>query len=98
MKLSQLVEALDYTLVQGSLDTEVSTLVYDSRRAEKDSAFVALTGTVRDSHDYTPDVIAKGASVLFVEKKVEAPASVTVIRCEDNRLTLAITAAAYFGH
>ena len=56
MKLSQLLERMEYEIVQGSADTEISTLVYDSRKVEKDSAFVCISGSVRDAHEFIPDV------------------------------------------
>ena len=32
MKLEQLMEGVPFTLVQGSLDTEVQDIIYDSRK------------------------------------------------------------------
>ena len=36
MKLDKLLERLDYTVVQGSDSTEVTTLINDSRKVKKD--------------------------------------------------------------
>ena len=33
MKLEQLLEGVPFTLAQGSLDTEISDIIYDSRKA-----------------------------------------------------------------
>ena len=41
MILKELLERSEYTLVQGSEDVEISTLVYDSRKIEKGSVFVS---------------------------------------------------------
>lgn len=35
MKLEQLLEGVPFTLVQGSLDTEVQDIIYDSRKAAR---------------------------------------------------------------
>ena len=35
MKLSKLVEHIEYELVQGSLDTEVADIAYDSRKIKE---------------------------------------------------------------
>ncbi len=35
MKLSKLVEHIEYELVQGSLDTEVADIAYDSRKNQR---------------------------------------------------------------
>ena len=64
MQISKLVEKLDYTLLAGSLDTEITTLVYDSRKVEAGSIFVCISGTVRDAHDFIPDVLEKGAEAF----------------------------------
>lgn len=98
MKLSQLLERMEYEIVQGSADTEISTLVYDSRKVEKDSAFVCISGSVRDAHEFIPDVVKAGAAVVVVEKDVKVDEHVTVVKVENTRLTLACMSAAYFGH
>ena len=40
MKLEQLLEGVPFTLVQGSLNTEISDIIYDSRKAAPGLAFV----------------------------------------------------------
>ena len=42
MKLEQLLGKLDYELDSGSLDTEISGLVYDSRAVAPGSLFVPM--------------------------------------------------------
>lgn len=98
MKLQDLVAELDYTCLQGEMDREISTLVYDSRKAEKDSVFVCISGAVRDAHEFAPEVAQKGAAVLVVEHPVDVPAGPTVLQVENTRLALAVLSAAYFGH
>lgn len=98
MKLLELLEDMEYECLQGEENREISTLVYDSRKVEKDSVFVCISGAVRDGHDFALEVAKKGASVLLVEKEVEVPEHVTVIRVSDTRLALAKVSAAYFGH
>ena len=98
MKLLELLEDIEYECLQGKTDREISTLVYDSRKVEKDSVFVCISGAVRDGHDFAQEVVQKGAAVLLVEKEVDVPEQVTVIRVKDTRLALAKASAAYFGH
>ena len=98
MQIKTLVEKLDYTLLAGSLDTEITTLVYDSRKVEAGSMFVCITGTVRDAHDFIPDVLEKGAVAVVVEKDVEMVEGITYIKVENSRKALAYLAAAYFGY
>ena len=98
MRLETLLEKMEYKLVCGSLDTEISTLVYDSRKVEKDSVFVCISGTVRDAHDFIPQVVENGATAIIVEKDVTPIDGVTYIRVENSRLALACMSAAYFGY
>ena len=48
MKLEQLLEGVPFTLAQGSLDTEISDIIYDSRKAAPGLLFVCIVGTQRD--------------------------------------------------
>ena len=98
MLLKQLIEDMDYEVLAGRVDTEVTTLVYDSRKVEKGSVFVCISGSVRDAHDFISDVVAKGAAAVIVEKDVELQEGVTYIKVANSRLALACMSAAYFDH
>jgi UDP-N-acetylmuramoyl-L-alanyl-D-glutamate--2,6-diaminopimelate ligase len=98
MKIKQLMNDLSYDVLGGSVETEVTTLVYDSRKVEKGSVFVCISGSVRDAHDFIPDVIEKGAAAVIVERDVPVPEAVTCIKVGDSRLALACMSAAYFGY
>ena len=96
--ISLLVQELEYELLQGSLEGEISELVYDTRKVSKDSMFVCIVGTAFDSHEKAAEVAAAGAKVLIVSKEVEVPENVTVIKVADTRYALALISAAYFNH
>ena len=98
MYLDSLLEGLEYSCLQGDEHILVTDLVYDSRKAGKGSVFVSIVGTVTDGHDYIPQVIEKGAGAIVIEKDIELPKDVTVIRVDNARKALAFMSAAYFGH
>lgn len=102
MKLEKLTEYFRYSILQGTLDTEVGSVVYDSRKAENGSLFVCIKGAVSDGHKYIQDVIGKGAKTIVVEGAdydiAGIPEDVTVIAAEDTRYALACISAAWFGH
>lgn len=98
MKIKDLVKELDYEILAGSEETEVTTLVYDSRKVEQGSVFVCISGSVRDAHEFIPDVAKKGAAAVIVEKDVTPIDGITYVRVKDTRLALAVMSAAYFGH
>ena len=87
-QLKQLAERLDYTCLQGSMEKEITDIIYDSRKAVKDSLFVCIKGTVVDGHGFAAEVAAKGATVLVVSEDVEAPVDVTVLKVKDTRYAI----------
>lgn len=102
MLLKQLLKNLDYTLVQGCLNTEVTDIYYDSRKVTPGGLFVCIVGTQRDSHDYAADVAAKGAAVLAIQHDLPAEVlaalpDVTVVKFENTRYAMALLSTAYFG-
>ncbi len=98
MRLTRLLERLEYEVRQGSDETEITELVNDSRKVTEGSVFVCISGAVSDGHEYAAEVAGKGAAALITEKDVDVPDSMTVIRVEDTRYALALMSAAYFRY
>lgn len=99
MTLKNLLTKINYTLVQGSLDIEISDLIYDSRKVTEGTAFVCLVGYNTDGHEYIESAIEKGAFAIIVSKDINMETeSVTVIKVEDTRETLAFMSAEFFNH
>ena len=97
-QIKELIQSLDYELLQGSLEGEISELVYDTRKVSKDAMFVCVAGTAFDSHEKAAEVAAAGAKVLIVSKEVEVPEEVTVVKVADTRYALSLISAAYFDY
>lgn len=98
MKLRKLLEKIEFEVLKGSLDTEITQLVYDSRKAVEGSVFLCISGTRNDAHAYIPSAVEKGAVAVIVEKKVEVKADVAVIYVKSARKALAYMSAAYFDY
>ena len=98
MKLIDLVFRMNYTLIQGSLEQDITEVIYDSRKAAPGCIFLCLPGAVTDGHKYIPDVLEKGAVALVVEQDVKVPEHITVLKVDNSRLALAELAAAWYGH
>ena len=98
MKVSDLVQELSYEIVQGSVDVPVTELVFDSRKACEGGVFICICGAVVDGHTFIPQVVEQGITTVVVEKEVDVPSHVNVIRVEDTRLALACMSAAFFGY
>ena len=100
MKLEQLMEEVPFTLVQGSLDTEIEDIIYDSRKAAPGRLFVCIVGTQRDSHDFAADCVAKGVCALVVQHDIDLSGmpDVTVVKVESSRYAMAKMSANLFGN
>lgn len=103
-KLSDLLNNIDYIVVQGSLNAEVSSIEMDSRRVTPGCLFFCISGFKVDGHSFAPDVVSRGARVLIVEKDIDLASvdkvcrDVTVIMVKDSRYAMAFISAAYYGN
>ncbi len=103
MRLGTLAEGLEYTLVQGSLSTDIKDIYYDSRKVVTGGLFVCIVGTQRDSHDFAAEVVQKGAAALVIQHDLPADVlaalpDVAVLKFENTRYAMAMLSAALFGH
>ncbi|MDE6847030.1 MAG: UDP-N-acetylmuramoyl-L-alanyl-D-glutamate--2,6-diaminopimelate ligase [Lachnospiraceae bacterium] len=96
--LSKLLAKVDYECIRGTLNREVSDIIYDSRKVVPDSMFICIPGAIKDGHEFAADAVSSGAGVLVVEKEVELPedAEVTVIKVQDTHYAMAFLSAAFF--
>lgn len=98
MKLRELLEQIPYQIIQGSAETEVSAIAYDSRKVERGGLFVAISGFQTDGHKFIPMAVEKGAAAILAERAVEGvPENIPVLVTENNRVALAAAAAKYYG-
>ena len=95
-----LLKDIDYKVLQGSTQKQISSVVYNSNNVEKDCLFICIVGARFDAHEKAAEAVEKGAAVLVVSHSVELPSDsdVTVILVEDTRYAMAFISAAYFGH
>ena len=98
MKLKKILNNIEYELIKGSLDINITDLCYDSRKVTKDCAFICLEGTQVDGHDFIDTAIKKGASTIFIEKDIEVSQLVTVIKLSNTRKDLSLLSINYFDN
>ncbi|NCB91618.1 MAG: UDP-N-acetylmuramoyl-L-alanyl-D-glutamate--2,6-diaminopimelate ligase [Clostridia bacterium] len=98
MKLTQLLERLEYTCLQGSTDLEIQEIEADSRKAKEGSLFICIRGAAADGHTFAKAVAEQGTKAIVAEEPVEVPEDVTVILVKDTRYAMAVIAAAYYGY
>ena len=82
----------------GEMEREVGKIVFDSRKAEKGDAFVAVKGTQVDGHQFIDVAIANGADTIVCEHLPEAPVeTVTWIQVENSARSLGLMLTNYYG-
>jgi len=84
-------------LSEKEYNIDIKSITDDSRRIEKDSIFVAISGTKFDGHLFLSDVVEKGASVLVVEREIPRYPGVLLIKVEDTRIALANLAHSFYN-
>ncbi len=98
MKLSELIKGIPVLQIIGSADVEVNDIQFDSRKVGKGSMFVATHGTTVDSHQFIPQCLEAGASVIVVEDIANvATTDATVVVVENTQRTLGYLASRFYG-
>ncbi len=97
MTLERLLSKIEYSVVSGELNTEISDVVYDSRKVIENCVFVCLVGSNTDGHQYAAKAVENGAAAVIVSKDVDITGA-AVIKVQDTRKALAFISAAYFGN
>ena len=97
MKLNKLLEGIDYTIISGSTDIEISDICYDSRKVKVGSLFICLSGFNFDGHDYIDSAIENGAKAVLVEKDIYRD-DFTIIKVSSTRRLLSKISINYFDN
>lgn len=99
MKLKELLHAIPVIQVEGSIDIEVVSVCFDSRKVEQGSLFVAVKGVHVDGHAYIDQVIAQGGQVLVVEHlPTQLVEDVTYVLVNDSSYVLGLISANFYGN
>lgn len=97
MKLSEILNTIDYELLQGS-DIEITSIAYDSRKVVNGSLFVCISGFVAKGYDYIEEAIQNGAKAIVVEELMALSDDITIIKVLDARHTMAIASANFYDN
>lgn len=98
-KLSRLLEGIKTLEVIGETDKNITAVVSDSRKAQKDVLFVAVRGVVTDGHKYIPVVASVHVGAIVCEELPTAlEKGITYIKVADSSIALGMIASAWYGH
>ncbi len=97
--LSDIVDGLAFTELQGSADVEITSIAFDSRAVIPGSLFVAIKGTLVDGHDYIEQAIKKGAIAIICEDlPAHTAGEVDFLMVADSAKALSLVAANFYGN
>ncbi|MDR1028613.1 MAG: Mur ligase domain-containing protein, partial [Clostridiales Family XIII bacterium] len=94
MELKELFAGVEHRLLRGQLNTDITGICVDSRRAKAGDLFVAVTGAKADGHDYAAAAVARGATAVLIRSDratetdavcADLPADVAVLSADDTR-------------
>ncbi len=108
MLLEQLLADLSIVSVSGpesALKTDITDVVYDSRKAVEGTLFVCMVGAETDGHKYAGKAYEAGCRVFVLEEGHEdtaalgdVPEAPYIIVVENTRIALAKLSDTFFGH
>lgn len=107
MILEQLLYGLSATKASGpdsALSTDITDVVYDSRKAVAGTLFVCMVGAETDGHKYARRAYDAGCRVFVLEEGHEEMAGLGdlpdafIIVTENTRIALAKLSDTFFGH
>ncbi|MEK6480765.1 UDP-N-acetylmuramoyl-L-alanyl-D-glutamate--2,6-diaminopimelate ligase [Catalinimonas sp. 4WD22] len=83
----------------GDTSIEVSSIVFDSRKVEQGSVFVAVSGTQVDGHQFIDSSIQKGAIAIVCERMPEkTQEGITYVEVDKSAEALGIMASNFYGN
>lgn len=96
MKLSELIDGLNYKEIIGNIDVDIKNITFDSRETSKGCLFVCLTGEKSDGHDFCKYAEQYGAVAIVCERKVDC--GITQILVDDSRSALAVFCEKFYSN
>ena len=91
MRLAELAEMCDATLLRGNPEDVVERISIDSRSVERGACFVALRGPRFDGHEFVEDVARLGARAAVVSnptRAINSPSGLALLQVQDTLTAL----------
>ncbi len=109
MRLVEVLNNIDFRLISGDLEKEITSVEYDSRKVAEGSLFVCVRGFTVDGHSFAGAAAEKGASALAVDslregfddaelRKLSDKYNICIIEIGDTHKHLSDLCANFYGH
>jgi len=98
-ELKDILNGLNILKLSGETTEEITTVVFDSRKVEDNSVFVAIDGVEVDGHKYITKAIELGAKVIVYQNYNDInDENITFIKVEDTKEALGIIASNFYDN
>lgn len=91
-----LSDATSSNIKKYDMAINISSIAYDSRKVKKGTLFIAIPGFKFDGHDFIPEAIKKGATLIVGQKKLDL--DFPYIQVKDSRRALSKISAKFYGY
>ena len=109
MKLQEVLNNIEFEVISGDLNKEITSVEYDSRKVAIGSLFVCVQGFTVDGHSFASMAAEKGASAIVVDKNRTCLSAneldvlakenfLSVIEIDDTHKHLADLCANFYEH
>jgi UDP-N-acetylmuramoyl-L-alanyl-D-glutamate--2,6-diaminopimelate ligase len=97
--LSQILATSKVKSIQGNADIEILAIVFDSRKVQQGTCFVATRGTTVDGHQFIATAISAGAIAIVCEELPnEILPTITYVLVENSSEMLGLLASSFFDN
>ena len=109
MELEKVLKDIEYRLISGDLDKEITSVEYDSRKVTTGSLFVCVKGFTVDGHTFAATAAEQGASAIVVDsvregfpdgqlKSMTDKYGLSIVEINDTHKFLSDLCANYYDH
>jgi UDP-N-acetylmuramoyl-L-alanyl-D-glutamate--2,6-diaminopimelate ligase len=98
MNLKQILQDINYTVLNGSDSTDIGKIEYDSRKIKPGDAFFCIQGFNMDGHKFIDSAVKNGAVAVVCQRKIDNIPNCTIIQVDDTREALALSSANFYDH
>ncbi len=101
MKLKELIADIDFEILFGETDVQITGISCDSRKCKQGYVFVAIRGFESDGHKYIKNAVENGAIAIFYEAGTGIDISnirnVTFIKVLNTRKIYSLLCCKFYG-
>ena len=109
MLLQSILNGIEYRLISGDLEKEITSVEYDSRKVSSGSLFVCVKGFTVDGHSFVEKAAVQGASAIIIDSNhdgfpekvftdLSSKYGLTVIETDNTHMHLSDLCANFYDH